>query len=68
MEDANTYFVNRMLREQEQQEVALDKFEQYIDEKILEIDEIIIQLKKISEDYQGYDFTEELDDMLKDIL
>lgn len=56
------------MREQEQQEACLNHFIDDIDDDLVELDEMITKLKKIASNYDGYDFSEHLEDMIKEKL
>lgn len=65
---ANSEALNKYMREQEQQEACLNHFIDDIDDDLVELDEMITKLKKIASNYDGYDFSEHLEDMIKEKL
>jgi len=63
------YETNSHLEKQAKQEKFLQYFEDDIRANYLdEIESMIIKAKDVAKDYNDYDFSEELDDMLKEIL
>lgn len=62
---------NAMIKHQEKlmkQEIILELFIDSIDDDLAEIVEIVKTLKKKARDYDGYDFTEELKELLEDLI
>lgn len=62
---------NAMIKHQEKlmkQEASLELFIDSIDDDLAEIMEIVKTLKKKARDYDGYDFTEELKDLLGELI
>lgn len=62
---------NAMIKHQEKlmkQETSLQLFIDSIDDDLAEIMEIIKTLKKKARDYDGYDFTEEIKDLLNELI
>ena len=68
MECANTYYLNKHLDEQDKIECACDELFKIIEPEIREIENIIISLKNISKDFKGYDFTEEVREIMNDLI
>jgi len=63
------YETNRHLEKQAKQEKFLQYFEDDMRANYLdEIESMIIKAKDVAKDYNDYDFSEELEDMLKEIL
>jgi len=64
-----TYETNRHLEKQAKQEKFLQYFEDDMRANYLDdMERMIIEAKKVASNYNEYDFSEELDDMLKEIL
>ena len=64
-----TYETNRHLEHQAKQEKFLQYFEDDMRANYLDdMERMIIEAKKVASNYNEYDFSEELDDMLKEIL
>lgn len=62
---------NAMIKHQEKlvnQETSLELFIDSIDDELAEIMEIVKTLKKKAMDYDGYDFSDELKDLLGDLI
>ena len=62
---------NAMIKHQEKlikQETSLELFIDSIDDELVEVMEIVKTLKKKARDYDGYDFTEELKDLLEELI
>ena len=64
--DAKTAMLNKKMDEDEKRERFLGEFILYTN--IEEIESIINQAKESAKDYKGYDFTEDLNDMIKEII
>lgn len=71
--DANEWALNRHLQKQENQEDALERFNKYIasDLELLndiededEYEHLHSCLSSLARDFEGYDFTEELEELL----
>lgn len=70
--DANEWALNRHLQKQENQEKALERFKKYVasDLELLadlggeDKEELLKYLKATAKDFEGYDFTEELEELL----
>ena len=65
--DANTSALNKMLDNQEEQEKALEDFQKESETILKEINNLIKELKYLKDSYR-YDFTEDLNDMIKEIV
>lgn len=62
---------NAMINHQEKlmkQEISLELFIDSIDDELAEVMEIVKTLKKKARDWDGYDFTEELKDLLGELI
>ena len=62
---------NAMIKHQEKlmkQETSLELFIDSIDDELSEVMEIVKTLKKKARDYDGYDFSDELKDLLEDLI
>lgn len=68
MRDANTEALNRYQNKLAKQEKAFELFCDEIDDDLVELSEMIEHLKKIAKDYKHYDFTEELEDIIRENL
>lgn len=67
--DGNLYYLNQHLDNVERAEKALERFEREISRDIKEISDIVKSLYYIAKDYEdGYDFTEELQIMLEEVI
>jgi hypothetical protein len=63
------YETNRYLAKQAQMDINLQYFEDDITKNYLnEIEDLISKAKDVAKNYNGYDFSEELEDMLKDMI
>lgn len=56
---------NKMLEDDESRNKALDSLLEEIDPFMIELDEMIKTIKKVSKDYKGYDFTEDVEIEIK---
>lgn len=69
MEDcANTQALNKYLDEQDRADIALENFLNAISDELSEIDEISNRIRSIANDYEGYDFTDDAIEAMKEIL
>ena len=68
MQDANTKALNKYLEKQEAEEICLKYFIDSIDNDLIEIKKLVDALKVQAKDYDGYDFTEALKEMLNDTV
>jgi len=69
MEDcANTSALNKMLNEQEFDEKAKENFLEEIDPIINELSEAIEKIKEIAKDYQGYNFSEDIKEIVSELV
>jgi hypothetical protein len=68
MECANTSMLNKFLADQEKKEAALERFEKSIDDRLVELQNIIRDIKVEAQNFEGYCFTDDLEDYLKDLL
>lgn len=66
--DANTVMLNKKMDEDEKREKALGDFRIECFDDLDEIRRLVNVLKIGVDDYQGYDFTEDLEDMIKEII
>jgi len=64
--DANTISLNKYLEEQEKRERFLSEFILYVNME--EVESLINNAKELAKNYKGYDFTEDLEDMIKEII
>lgn len=56
---------NKMLEDDENRNKALDSLLEEIDPFMIELNEMIKTIKKVSKDYKGYDFTEDVEIEIK---
>ena len=68
MIDANEQALNKYLQKQQDMEKFEDMFLDDIDDDLVEIKNIIKQLRIRASDYYGYDFSELLCDCLSDLI
>lgn len=68
MIDANEYALNKHLEKQEKQELNLNAMLDEFDDELFKLGETINSLQAQAKDYNGYDFTEELNDALEDLI
>ena len=67
MKCANTYALNKHLAGVEHSETALEYFMDAIETDMADIKEILDILRKLAKNYNGYDFTDDLEDMISDL-
>lgn len=65
---ANTNALNKYQEKLAKQSKAHERFIDEIDDDLLELQEIVQKLKKKAENYDGYDFTEELKEIVNDSI
>jgi len=53
---------NKYLDANDKQDIALECFLR--EDTITELEKMIVQARELAKDYQGYDFTEDLEDLL----
>jgi hypothetical protein len=68
MIDANEKALKTYLDEQEKQEINLNAMLDEFDDELFKLGEIINDLQAQAKDYNGYDFTKELNDALEDLI
>jgi len=68
MECANTTYLNKYMDEQQKQEEALEAFTNEIQIDLLEIQKLVYEMGVTARDYKGYDFREDLKEILNDTL
>jgi len=61
---ANTEALNKHLAEQEACEKALDNFYGAVEGELEELEEVISRIKEIAKDFEGYDFSDEIKDLV----
>lgn len=66
--DGNIYALNKYLAEQERAEKHYDYFLEDIEDELDAIREAVRNILSAARDYNGYDFTEEAIEEIKDIL
>ncbi len=66
--DGNLAALRRYEEQQEQAEIAEESFLAIIQPYIDEVDELIHLIKCKSDDYEGYDFKDIIDERIKDLL
>ena len=65
--DGNIHALNSRMDEQETAEIALENFQYEVKDDLEEIGRMIEVLKSVSKDYDGYDFSDDLADMIGDL-
>lgn len=68
MEDAVTNAINKHKEKLRKQEISLELFKDSIDDDLAEIMEIIKILKRKAKDYDGFDFSEDLKELLEELI
>ena len=68
MEDAVTSAINKHQEKLRKQEISLELFKDSIDDDLAEIMEIIKILKRKAKDYDGFDFSEDLKELLEELI
>ena len=68
MRCANTEALNNYHNELEKIEVSYNLFLDSIDDDLVELQDLISAIKSKAKDYDGYDFEEEVNDLVKDCL
>lgn len=68
MEDAVTNAINKHQEKLRKQEISLELFKDSIDDELAEIMDIIKVLKRKARDFNGYDFSEDLDEILRELI
>ena len=68
MIDGNTIAMNKYLDNQEKQERSLELLFDSIDDDLVLLSKEISRLQKIASSYDGYDFTDELNEYIKDLI
>ena len=60
--------LNKYQEKLKKQELSYDLFLTAIDDDLVEIQELINKVKKKADGFDGYDFTEEIENLLKDMI
>ena len=68
MIDGNTIAMTKYLENQEKQERAFELLFDSIDDRLVLLSKEIQNLQKIASSYDGYDFTDELNEYIKDLI
>ena len=68
MEDAVTNAINKHQEKLRKQEISLELFKDSIDDDLAEIMEIIKILKRKAKEYDGFDFSEDLKELLEELI
>jgi hypothetical protein len=66
--DANTHAMNEYLNKQQEREEAFDNLLSETLSDRIQLEGIIEEIKLTAKDYSGYDFTEDIEEMIKDML
>ena len=61
-------YLNKYQEKLKKQELSYDLFLTAIDDDLVEIQELIKKVKKKADGYNGYDFTEEVKELLGDLI
>ena len=68
MKCATENALNRYQEKLKKQELSYDLFLTAIDDDLVEIQELINKVKKKADGFDGYDFTEEIKEMLAELI
>ena len=68
MKCATENALNKYQKKLKKQELSYDLFLTAIDDDLVEIQELIKKVKKKADGFDGYDFTEEVKEMLGDLI
>ena len=68
MIDGNTIAMNKYLENQEKQEKSYELLLETVDDRLVLLSKEIQSLQKIASSYDGYDFTDELNDCIRDLI
>ena len=68
MKCATENALNKYQEKLKKQELSYDLFLTAIDDDLVEIQELIKKVKKKADGYNGYDFTEEVKELLGDLI
>ena len=68
MECATTKALNRYQEKLKKQELSYDLFLTSIDDDLVEIQELIKKVKKKADGFDGYDFTEEVKEIIGELI
>lgn len=68
MIDGNTIAMNKYLENQEKQERSFELLFDSIDDRLVLLSKEIQNLQKIASNYDGYDFTDDLNDYIRDLI
>lgn len=49
-------------------DLALERFEAFVTDELKAIDELITFIRNVAKDFEGFDFSEEANDMLREIV
>ena len=60
--------LNKYQEKLKKQELSYDLFLTAIDDDLVKIQELINKVKKKADSFDGYDFTEEIENLLKDMI
>lgn len=65
---ANTAALNAYMDKEERREKAFIRFEKDVDAELLVLKHLVENLKKMSLDYEGFDFSDDLEEMIHDAI
>ena len=68
MKCATENALNKYQEKLKKQELSYDLFLTSIDDDLVEIQELIKKVKKKADGFDGYDFSDELKDLLEDLI
>ena len=68
MIDGNTIAMNKYLENQEKQERSYELLLETIDDDLALLGKEIQRLQKIASSYDGYDFTDDLNEYIRDLI
>lgn len=68
MECATTRALNKYREKMRKQEISLDLFLNSIDDDLVEIQELMRKVIKRAADFDGIDFSEEVENLIRDMI
>jgi len=57
--------LNNMLNKQDLENQAYDRFVEYTKDQFSEICKLLSEIEEVARDFEGFDFTDSIDDLLK---
>jgi len=65
---ANTELLNAHMDKEERREKAFARFEKTVESELLILNHLVENLKKFASSYEGFDFSEDLEEMINDSI